>query len=332
MLNNKFFGLKGSTVLSSKDGNLSHRSHQRSGRNLSSLITKLALCIMVVSMTFTSCTKDDDDFPLVEEQQQLKSSDAMQTQATVMSTPTGWTDQGTNTAGGIRRYYNSSKKWYVIKVFLPEIRLTPMYRITAGSGTSNPTFEKKSLSTWLNDDIKGLNSIMLINASFFDFKGSSTGQDGPLGTTAKIAHRFGYSNSIISSGFSSESGQKQLRIYNQLAYIENPISANFETLVTGLDISVDKEKYKSIGRTVAGIPSNGNNTMYFFVTGNGGGATQAQAQSALQSFGCTQFVMFDGSGSSQMSWGSSMLVNSSDLSTPVLMSRRIPVFLRMYRR
>ena len=211
MLNNKSFGLKGSTVLSSKDGNLSHRSHQKSGRNLSSLITKLALSIVVVSMTFTSCTKDEDHFPVVEEQQ-LKSSDAMQTQATVMSIPTGWTDQGTNTAGGIRRYYNSSKKWYVIKVFLPEIRLTPMSNIVAGVGTSNPTFEKKSISSWRSDP-RGLNAIMLINASFFNFIGSSTGQDGPWGTQAQVAHRFGSANSTVSWGYGSgESNQKQLRI------------------------------------------------------------------------------------------------------------------------
>ena len=331
MLNNKSFGLKGSTVLSSKDGNLSHRSHQRSGRNLSSLITKLALCIMVVSMTFTSCTKDDDDFPLVEEQQQLKSSDAMQIQATVMSTPTGWTDQGTNTAGGIRRYYNSSKKWYVIKVFLPEIRITPMSNIVSGTGTSNPTFEKKNVSSWRSDP-RGLNAIMLINASYYNLDNNPLHINYPYGlygSKAEVAHPFGNSGGMTSLGYEyGGPNQQRLRIHNQLAYIENNFSTtSFETLVGGYDMSVDKEKYKSIGRTVVGVPSNGNNTIYFFITGSGGGATQAQAQSALQSFGCTKYVMFDGSGSSQMSWQGSMLVNSTD---PV--ARHIPVFLRMYRR
>lgn len=331
MLINNLFGLKGSIVLSSKDGNLSRHSHQKSEKNLSSFIMKLAFSIVFVSVLFTSCTQDDDDFLPIEEQQQLKSSDPTLGEATTMSIPTGWTDQGTNTAGGIRRYYNSSKKWYVIKVFLPEIRVTPMSNIVAGTGTSNPTFEKKNISSWRSDP-RGLNAIMLINASYYNLDNDPFHINYPYGlygSKAEVAHPFGNSGSMTSLGYEyGGPNQQRLRIHNQLAYIENNFSTtSFETLIGGYDISENKDKYNSIGRTVVGVPSNGSNTIYFFITGSGGGATQAQAKSALQGFGCTKYVMFDGSGSSQMSWQGSMLVNSTD---PI--ARHIPVFLRMYRR
>lgn len=243
----------------------------------------------------------------------------------------GWSDQGTNADGGIRRYYKSSEKWYVLKVYLPEIRIKPVYRISSGSGTTNPTFTKKSVSSWRYDS-KGRNADVLINASYYNLA-KDLGDYGPFGSKAEVAHPFGYNSSIVSWGYDTyEPQQKRLRITNEKAYIENPwASYPFETLVQGYNPStVDKDKYSAIGRTVVGVPYSGSNIVYFFVTGKGGGATQAQAVSALQDFGCTSFAMFDGSGSSQMAWNGSMLVSSEDPS--YVPARKVPVVLRFDKR
>lgn len=335
MIINSFFGSKRSAVLSSKDGILSHHSYRKSGENLSSFIKLICLLIgLIIVFSFESCTKAEDELSnLGNNSMQLDG--VVKQKVVAVATPSGWTDQGTNATGGIRRYWKSSngRSWNVMKVYLPEIRVKPVYKILSGSGTTNPTFQKMNVSSWMSDS-QGSNAIMLVNASFFNMNNNWTDiytAYGALGSKAEVAHPFGYNNVMISWGYaSSETGQKRLRINSQLAYIETPnFSAPFETLVTGYDPSViSKDKTSSIGRTMVGIPSNGGNTIYFFVTGSGGGAIQQEAMNALQQFGCTQYVMFDGSGSSQMSWNGSMLVKSSDTG----FSRHLPIVLRMDRR
>lgn len=59
-----------------------------------------------------------------------------------------------------------------------------------------------------------------------------------------------------------------------------------------------------------------------------GGAAQIEAKRALMEFGCTKFVMLDGSGSSMASWGNNILVESSDSHD----GRKIPVLLGVYKR
>lgn len=79
------------------------------------------------------------------------------------------------------------------------------------------------------------------------------------------------------------------------------------------------------------IPSNGSDIVYFFVTGDDSfyGAKQSEAVNALKDFGCSRFVMLDGSASSQFYWKGAKMVESTDLGVK---TRRIPVALRMDRR
>lgn len=307
-----------------QDGTLSHHSHHKSERNyLSSFYFLKSIVLFLGFLFFLSCERDDK---LIVENTKLKSQKntdkkrASNLSMKSSSSPYGWEDQGTNKSRGIRKFYNASNKWYVIKVYLPSIRIKPIYKISDGRNSNNPVFYKKNINKWKNDS-KGRGADVLINGSFFNLS-SIWGE-----TT--VSHEFGYNTSIISGGsVPNEWGQQQLRIRNKRAIIGYPVCvANFELSVNGLSLNVNKDKNSKIGRTMVGVNSSRRDILYFFVTANksGCGATQNEGKSALQSFGCTEYMMLDGSSSSQMTWNGTTLVNGSDYGW----NRRIPMVLRM---
>lgn len=302
------------------------------------------IMVMTVGSVFTSCSNDDDDFRVPAQESQFdqalgQDSVAPITRGTATYT---WTELHANDhPTGMRCFYNSTNGWYVFKIYLPEIKISPVYQIMISDPlNNNPTFYKKDLPTW-KGTTQGSNALMLINASFFNFDGNPmhvNSNYGIWGDRAEISQWLGKNNSVISQGYdygSNVSGKQYFRVYNYKAYITtaNYTPTYYELLIGGLDPStvIIDQTTTVDGRTMIGIPSNGNNLVYFFCTGRGGGSTQNQAIAALSDFGCTLYTMLDGGGSSQAYWGSTQYVESRDLDySPVIIpARRIPVALRM---
>lgn len=294
-------------------------------------IALYAVLMLFVGVFFTSCDKSIMDEPMApvinNEEENLSQTRALQN---------GWQDE--ENANGIRYYSkkDESRTWYVIKIYLPQIKISPVYRIHSESqSTTDPTFYKQHLGEW-NSSNEGRNAIALVNASFFNFKWSDLwNQDyGILGRKAEVAHPFGKNGNMISLGYeSSQANWKTFAVVNKKAYIGSQSYYNPEITVTGFDPDQEeRDPEDRIGRTMVGIPYNGSDVVYIFVTGDdvGYGAKQSQAINALRSdFGCSRIVMFDGSASSQFYWQGVKKVSSMDLAS---FSRRVPVVLRMDRR
>ena len=293
------------------------------------LVYSLAVMVFAV-VAFSSCDKSMDEpmAPVIDnEVENLPQTRALQN---------GW--QNEQNANGIRYYSkkDGSRTWYVIKIYLPQIKISPVYRIHSESqSTTNPTFYKQHLGEW-NSSNEGRNAIALVNASFFNFKWKDPWhQDyGILGRKAEVTHPFGKNGNMISVGYeSSQANWKTFAVVNKKAYIGSQSYYNPEITVTGFDPDQEKKDPEDrIGRTMVGIPYNGSDVVYIFVTGDdvGYGAKQSQAINALRSdFGCSRIVMFDGSASSQFYWQGVKKVSSMDLAS---YSRRVPVVLRMDRR
>ena len=297
---------------------------------------KIASVLMLIGMfavvaLLSSCDKSDDELriPLgaslqMDSVNQSSVSELRSSKTTAWSNPE-WFD-------GMRRYekYFRGRRWHVLKVYLPKISVRPVYRIANSSDSSNPTFYKMDLDDWRNV-VEGRNALALVNASFFNLKKFSFTAYDFQGSLAEVAHPFGFRNWIVSKGYASgEAGQKVLHIKNFSAYIDSYSSpfSRYDVMVVGLDpLSCDKDKNLLKGRTIIGIPNNGSNLLYVFVTGKGGGATQAEAVQALREFGCKRFLMLDGSGSSQMVWNNRFIVEGSDPTG----NRNVPIILRMDR-
>ena len=291
--------------------------------------------VVIVTMfigSLTSCNDDEFLDPSLYTEQVTEQSSLMKAKSN--TTPKGWTD-GEN-ADGIRYYHKKEglRNWYIIKVYLPKVKISPVYRISSSHAT-NPTFYKQDLGDW-NKSNEGKNSIALINASFFNFDYKTnwgTGDYGPYGRKAEVAHAFGEDDSFISKGYSSgESSTMSFAVRNKKSYISPQSYSSFELFMIGYDPSKEKkDENLKIGRTMIGIPSNGSDIVYFFVTRDDSfyGAKQSEAVNALKDFGCSRFVMLDGSASSQFYWKGAKMVESTDLGVK---TRRIPVALRMDRR
>lgn len=120
---------------------------------------------------------------------------------------------------------------------------------------------------------------------------------------------------------------------NKKAYIGTPSYTNAEVFVTGFDPNAEKrDPEEKIGRNMIGIPYDGSDIAYIFITGDdrGYGARQQEAIKVLKSdFGCKKIVMLDGSASAQFYWNGSKKVDSKDKG---VWTRSVPVVLRMDRR
>lgn len=289
----------------------------------------LAVLVFAVVALMSSCDKSMDEPVIFTEENPITTSgDVSSTSDLRSSTNTNWDD--IEWFNGMRRYekYSKGRRWHVLKIYLPKISVRPVYRIADDSNRDNPTFYKMDLEDW-RQEVEGRNALALVNASFFNLDKYSFGSYGLQGSLAEIAHPFGSLNWVVSKGYAlQEAGQKVLHIKNFSAYIDAYSSpfTRFDAMITGLDpFSCNKDKNSSKGRTMVGIPSNGSNLLYIFVTGKGGGATQAEAVQALRDFGCKRFLMLDGSGSSQMVWNNRFIVEGDDPG----INRNIPILLRM---
>lgn len=326
------------------------------------LVFSLVVMIFAV-LSFSSCDKSvddvidvrkeeikesrsiEDDFisdsVTVEELFLEQASNSFLKSVTRSSTlPSGWVELFPNHPDGLRclgKMTDDGRTWVVFKVYLPKIKITPVYRIHGSSNNANnPTFYKQPVRDWYNSQ-EGKGSLASVNASFFNLDPSYLNAANPIGygikgDRAELAHALGYANKYISRGYSpTEFGVRYLRTHQGKAFISSAQSTgSFELLVGGYDpVEVNKDANLKKGRTMIGIPYDGSDIVYIFCTGAQGGAKQAEVVSALSSFGCSKVVMLDGSGSSQATWANYFrLVSSED---PII-NRNVPIVLRMDRR
>lgn len=287
---------------------------------------------MLFGSVFTSCSNDDDLLLAGDTQTEQVSSlsqDSVSSYTRSVTTLYTWSEVDASThPTGLRCFKETTKNWYIFKIYIPEIKVTPIFQVTETPEIGQPIFYKRSIGEW-NSNSLGSGAHMLVNASFFKLNSLSTGDYSRFGRKATLPHKLGITNSnIVADGYDpNEYGIQYLRINSNKAYITGANhGTTFEMLVGGLDpIMVDKDSTSTIGRTMVGIPSNGNNLMYIFCTGSSGGATQRDGIRALKDYGCNLFMMLDGSGSSQAVWNGSIIVSSTD----AFLDRRIPVILKM---
>lgn len=297
------------------------------------IILMIAMIMMVaVGSVFTSCTNDDDDFRVPAQESQFKQNlgqDSVSSYTRSLTTLYTWSEVDANThPTGLRCFKETTKNWYIFKIYIPEIKVTPIFQVTETPEVGQPIFYKRDIGEW-NSNSLGSGAHMLVNASFFKLNSASAGDYSRVGRKATLPHKLGIANSnIVADGYDpNEYGIQYLRINSNKAYITGANhGSTFEMLVGGLDpIMVNRDSTSTIGRTMVGIPNNGNNLMYIFCTGSSGGATQRDGIRALKDYGCNLFMMLDGSGSSQAVWNGNIIVSSTD----ALLDRRIPVILKM---
>lgn len=296
-------------------------------------IALFTVLMLFVGVGFSSCDKMDNE-PIAPQQNQdntISVFDASEMRSIGLQGDLPWEEQDLDHPDGLRYYKLSydGREFFLFKVYLPKIIVSPVYNILSTSkGVNNPTFKKQDITNWS----ASYPSYAMINASFFNQDKYSVDY-GPVGTKAELAHILGFNNRYISKGYDpKENNVKYLKILDKKAYVSSSTShSSFELLVGGLDVvKANKEKASRIGRTVIGIERNGTSTLYCLITRS---ANQTECEAILRTLGCSEFIMLDGSGSSQAVWNGEEIVESTDTSRfPYFARRNIPVVLRFNRR
>lgn len=302
----------------------------------------IAMIMMVaVGSVFTSCTNDDDDFPVTVHETQLDQALGQDTVASMTRSVSSLSDWNyiDGDATSCLLQHSTHSGWYVTGLDLRKVYLRPVYQIYSGSMGNDPYLKKQKFTLWNNSNSSARS---LFNASFFLFKWYTLGE-GVLADKAKLAHFLSDNGTVVTYGYEdcNTSEIRYLNVYSNYATIEacNPNMCLASTYAIGKQVVVggfspykDIDGTSSIGRTMVGIKdSNGDGkaeTLYVFSAKHSSGATIAQARNRLiNDFGCSSsnIIMFDGSASSSMAWKGNVKVSGADLG---IFSRYIPVLLK----
>ncbi len=244
--------------------------------------------------------------------------------------PNGWSMIESET--GINLFEKNNR--YVQEIDLSEGAYITLKQGTNSIGNTNnpsPAFRRKTLNWyWQN---KASNTVAATNCQFFNLDGDLTDE-----VDAFLSFPIKDNSTVISAGShnNQESGNKLkfgIDITSQQAWIAsyNYDGNNYNTASNNLlsplvivgfhPTNVDKWKYFSTGRTMVGIKDSdgdGKKEKVYIITGKG---TQFTIKDILEDdFGCTDVMMLDGSGSSQMTFnGTEYFPSSDDRTIPSVM-------------
>lgn len=304
---------------------------------------KIAILTVILSFTgMISCNKMSDDIDELSVHQDQNTTENVvpmsSSSYTIDHTPGPAWSLAYSSGSKIRVFQHGSisNRTYVMAVDLQAGgQVIPYYEFASGNG--NATYAKPSPSFQL----KRVNDFNMASLGWF-----AVANFGFFGYTNQSSFLLRKNGTLVTAGFgtfsSSESQRRTITIAGSSATVYSGPgnnSGNYYTLanslytgathaMTGLHPSptiAPKTPNGSIGRTFVGVRqktpgTNGGPAFVYVLTGEK--LTQQQAYDMLIGFGCnsSEIVMFDGSGSTQLNVGGSVLVPSSD-------NRYVPTFL-----
>ena len=295
-----------------------------------------SLAVMVFAVVaFSSCDKNDYEpmAPIMKGNQVSTSDNIAKSETRSLS---DWKFvEGDETSLLMQ---HKSRSWYVVMFDLNKIKLDLVYELLPNEQLGNdPFLVRREIESW---NKKHTQARALFNASFFLYKHKLWGE-GLWGGKAKIAHFLSKNRTVITYGYEdcTTNSILFLNIYDNYATIESctpgtcPLSSyayGKRLVVGGLSPFFDRDKNKTIGRTMLGLKDSNHDgryeSVYVFVAKHSKGATQAEARFVLSNdFGCGSMIMFDGSASSSLSWNGKVKVKGTDYFVD---DRNIPVLIK----